>query len=456
MNFKLYTRIFLVVLLFTTVSCKKFLTTEPLDAVSDESTIYDKTSAETALRGLYRQMGNADYYGENYVALAYWASGDMVNLTTAGSANIVDINFRADDVLFNDSWVAIYNAINRANHIITKIPDVNDPALTEVQKNKILGEAKFLRALCYFDLARAWGGVQILLEPTTSLSNRSAVKRSTVEQTYDQVLKDLEDAEDLLTDDVNRIRVTKRTVYALRARLHLYRKQWDLAEFYASKLIEKTADYSLLKPYSSWFQNNVTATRESIFELAFSVQNPNATRTQMAHSTNGGTYRYAPNDRFVQLLNNPEIGGGRSALIGSVTQAGVKIWFGQLYYRKDATDPAYIFRIAEMYLIRAEARAHLGNIQGGVEDLNAVRARAEVPLETAASVDELLLKIDQERRFELAFEAHRWFDLTRTGRAKEVLEALDPNVKVDAHEYVFPIPATQLLLDPSLEPNPFY
>lgn len=439
--------------------CEKFLTTEPVNAVSDETTIVDKVSAETALRAVYRQFGNIGYYGENYVTFGYFPSGDIKNLTTGGSANFVNVNFRSDDVLFNTTWVAIYGAINRANHVIAKVPTVNDPLLTTALRNQYIGEAKFLRALAYFDLARAWGGVQLILEPTTSLQSTPQVKRSTLAQTYAQVLKDLEDAEPLLPDAVNRIRATKRTVWALRARLHLYQKEWALAESYATKLIDKSADYTLIKPFSAWFADNVKASQESIFELQFSVNNPNSTRIQMAHSTNGGQYRYAPNDRFVQLLNDPNIGGGRKALIGSVTQSGITNWFGNLYYRRDATDPAYIFRISEMYLIRAEARAQQDNLSattGALFDLNKVRDRAGLLASTAVGKANILLAIEEERRFEFAFEPHRWFDLARTGRAKVVLEALDPNTKVASHEYVFPIPVTQIQLDKNLEQNPDY
>ncbi len=447
------------VLAFSLLSCEAYLTVEPANAVSDANTIYDKVSAETALRAVYRQLGDNGYYGENYVTLGYFPSGDIMNLTTGGSANLVNVNFRTDDVAFNQAWIAIYNAINRANHVIQKVPSVIDPVLTSALKEQYVGEAKFIRALAYSDLARAWGGVQLFLEPTISLSDRLQIQRSSLEDTYKQVLQDLEEAEQSLPDEVNRIRATKRTVWALRARLHLYRKEWQKAEEYATKLIDKANDYTLLYPYKAWFADNAVGTQESIFELQFSATNPSAIRAQMQHPTNGGTYRYAPNNRFVELLNDPTIGGGRKDLVKSVTQGGTTIWFGNLYYRLPATDPAYIFRIAEMYLIRAEARAQQDNlsvVDGALFDLNKVRERAEVPPVAATTKSEVLLAIEEERRFEFAFEAHRWFDLARTGRAKVVLEGLDPNTKVDDHEYVFPIPVTQIQLDPVLEQNPGY
>lgn len=437
----------IIALVLSATGCKKYLETKPVNAVSDLDPITDKISAETALRGVYRQLASANYYGETFVTLGYFPSGDIKNLTTGGAANLVNINFRSDEVLFNSAWNAIYNTINRANHVISKIGNVADPLLTQALKDKYTGEAKFIRALAYFDLARAWGGVQLILEPTTNLVNRPQIERSTLNQTYDQVLKDLQDAEQVLPDGLNRIRATKRTVWALRARLHLYRKEWQLAEDYASKLIANTTDYTLVKPFSAWFKNNAIATPESILELEYSASNPSAIRAQMQHPTNGGTYRYAPNDKFVQLLNDAAKSGGRSALINKVTQGSTTIWFGDLYYRLPATDPAYILRIAEMYLIRAEARAQLTKLTPALDDLNKVRDRAGVANSTATTQDDILLAIENERRVEFAFEAHRWFDLARTKRAKAVLEALDANTKVEDYELVFPIPVTQIQLD---------
>jgi hypothetical protein len=450
------TIIILIAAITSLSACQKLLDTKPVTAVSDELPIFDKASSETALRGVYRQLASSGYYGETYVTLGYFPSGDIKNLTTGGAANLVNINFRADDVIFNSAWSAIYTTINRANHVISKVPAVQDPALTPALRDQYVGEAKFIRALAYFDLARAWGGVQLVLEPTTSLQNRPVLKRSPLEQTYAQILADIRDAEQLLPDGVNRIRATKRTAWALRARYHLYRKEWALAEEYATRLISLTADYKLLKPFNTWFANDAIGTSESVFELEYSAINPSTIRSQMQHPANGGTYRYAPTDKFVQLLNDPLVSGGRKTLIGSVTQGGTTIWFGNLYYRKNATDPAYIFRIAELYLIRAEARAQLENVSGSLDDLNEIRKRADVPISGAANKEELLLAIENERRIEFAFEAHRWFDLARTGRAKAVLEALDPNTKVEPYELVFPIPITQIQLDKDLDQNPDY
>lgn len=440
-------------------SCKKYLDVQPKEAVSDENVIFDKVSAETALNGTYRALGHSGYYGENYVTLGYFPSGDVVNGTTGGPANLILINFRADDAAFNSAWTSIYTVINRANHVIEKLPAVSDPALTKAIKNQYLGEALFLRALAYFDLARAFGGVQLQLKPTTTIDALPKIKRSTLEETYAQVLNDLAAADTLLPNpaaNAVKVRATRKAVWALRARLHLYKKEWAQAEQYASLVIADSTNYPLKAPFNSWIINNVTATAESIFEVAFSAQNPSALRAQMQHPNRGGTYRYFPSNAIVAKFKDPNIGGGRRALIDSVKQGAVVQWFGNLYYRNPATDPSYVLRIAEQYLIRAEARAQLENVTEGLKDLNKIRKRAALPAATSSSKDELLLAIEEERRYEFFWEAHRWFDLARTGRAKAVLEPNNTGVNVADHEYIFPIPITQIQLDPDLTQNPGY
>ncbi len=436
-------------------SCKNFLDVQPKNAISDESTIVDKTSAETAVRGIYRSLGNAAYYGETYVTLGFYPGGDVISNTTGGGQNLININFRSDEPLLAGAWAAIYATINRANQVIAKLPGVQDATLTAAYKKQLLGEAYFVRALAYFDLARAWGGVQLKLQPTTSV-NSEAVPRSTQAETYAQVLKDLQAAESLLPDGVNRVRATKKTVWALKARLYLYQQDWANAETYATQIINDAADYQLSSPFSSWFANNIVASPESIFELEFSAANPNTIRAEMQHPTRGGTYRFAPNTNVVNLLRTPSIGGGRRALIDSVKQGTTVLWFGNLYYRSPATDPAYILRLAELYLIRAEARAQQNNFTGSLSDINAIRSRAGLTPSAANNTSDLLLAVENERRYEFLWEAHRWFDLARTGRANTVLHTLNPSVTVQQYQLLFPIPANEVALDPQLTQNPGY
>ncbi|WP_121808929.1 RagB/SusD family nutrient uptake outer membrane protein [Mucilaginibacter kameinonensis] len=439
-----------VLSLVTLASCKKFLEVQPKDSVSDSQTIVDRASAETAVRGIYRALSADNYYGVNFVSVGY-LSGDNIQWT--GSQSIVqqfiDHNVKADNATVSGIWLAIYTTINRANYVIAKLPGVTDATLTTAERNQLLGEAYFIRALCYFDLARTWGGVQIVTTPTISATDKNGIKRSTLEQTYAQVLSDLNTAEPLLPlpTSQNPVRANKETVYALKARYYLYQKDWTNAENYATLVLGDTQNYSLLKPYSAWFANNAVGTKESVFELAYSATYTNGHRGQWQPPANSGTRQWAPNAAFLALVNDATIGGNRSALVAK-TSAG--LWYGNLYYRSPATDPAYVIRIAEEYLIRSEARAQLNKLADARIDLNAVRDRAGLTATTAVSQADILLAIENERRIEFALEGHRWFDLVRTGRAAAVLGV------TDATKNILPIPVDQLNVDPALTQNPGY
>src|SRR5690606_7636999 len=122
---------------------------------------------------------------------------------------------------------AFYVRINRANFIIKRVPDVVDNQLSDTERNQIIGEAYFLRAFAYFDLARFYGGVQIVTEPMERIDTHKGTKRSTLTETYDQVLADLDKAEELISGETDRSRATKFAVYALKARFFLYTEQWE-------------------------------------------------------------------------------------------------------------------------------------------------------------------------------------------------------------------------------------
>ncbi|RKR85138.1 RagB/SusD domain-containing protein [Mucilaginibacter gracilis] len=431
-------------------SCSKFLEVKPKDAVADDLTIFDKSSSETAVRGIYRGLSADNYYGVNFTSIGY-LSGDNVKWTGSQSIvqDFINHNVKADNATVSGVWAAIYSTINRANNAIAKIPGVNDVNLLQSEKNQLVGEAYFIRALAYFDLARTWGGVQVVTTPTTSATDKNGTPRSSLAQTYAQVLSDLNTAEGLLIAPTaqNPIRANKETVWALKARYYLYQNDWANAELYASKVLGDVTYYSLLKPYSAWFANNVVATKESVFELAYSATYTNGERGQWQPPVNGGTRQWAPNDAFVALVNNPLIGGTRSSLVASATIG----WYGNLYYRSPATDPAYIIRIAELYLIRAEARAQQNNLLGAnsaSSDLNLIRDRAGLTATTASTQADILLAIENENRVEFGLEGHRWFDLVRTGRAATVLGI------TDTRKYLLPIPVDQVSAD--LPQNPGY
>src|SRR5690606_29045151 len=131
-------------------------------------------------------------------------------------------DLRSDIAFLSTYWANFYSTINRANHVIEKVPLVDDIKLTNDLRNQFLGEAYVIRAISYFDLARVYGNVQIFLTPTKQVSDKLGVKQSNQATVYQQVLDDLNKAESLLPLTVVRNRVTRYTVYALRARVNLY------------------------------------------------------------------------------------------------------------------------------------------------------------------------------------------------------------------------------------------
>ncbi|WP_460977687.1 RagB/SusD family nutrient uptake outer membrane protein [Spirosoma knui] len=435
---------------FLLTGCKQFLDVQPEQQVDESQAVTNASTAEAALNGLYNRLGNDGYYGSNLPALSYLSGGDVQWTGSQGAPQeITSRKLTADNGYVGSAWAAIYRTILAANYLLETVPALNDPLLTADRKNQILGEAYAIRALSYFDLARGWGGVQLILKPTHTPQDNTGISRSSLDVTYAQVLKDLTTAEPLLGNTTNRNRVTKKTVYALRARYHLYRQEWDKAEEYATKLIDD-ASYKLVKPYSAFFANNAVATTESVFEIAYTNSFKNGHSNWWLPPALSGRREWAPSNQLVTLLNDPNVGGNRKELIAQTAPPG-NLWYGKLYYRNPiGTDPAYLIRIAELFLIRAEARAQLGKTATALTDLNAIRDRAGVPLSTAATKETLIQAIEDERRVEFAFETDRWFDLGRKGRIGTVLNITDPN------KYVLPIPNSEILADKALTQNKGY
>lgn len=436
------------VLMASLASCSKFLEVQPKESISDAQTVFDKTSAEEAVRGAYSALADGGYYGTSFQSIGYLAGSDIQWTGSQSQVQeFINHNISPDNSTVSSAWTAIYRTINRANQVIGKLPEVNDPSLTEAYKNALMGEAHFIRALAYFDLARSWGGVPLVLKPTLTASDNVGIPRASVEATYAQVLQDLDKAESLLPATVNRFRAARPTAWALKARYYLYRKDWANAAAYAGKLVSDAASYQLITPYSAFFAGNAKGTAESVLEIYYNGSTEaNGHAGQWLPQTSGGTRQWAPNDALVALLNNPAVGGNRSTLIARDNQ---NRWYGNLYRSVNASS-SYIIRTAELYLIRAEARAQQGDLTGALADLNAVRTRAGLTGFTAVNKDDILQAIEDERRVEFALEPHRWFDLVRTGRAGAVLKITDPA------KLLLPLPSQQILLDKTLTQNGGY
>lgn len=434
---------------FWVASCD-VLDQEPVLDIDSEQAITDRGGAVAALLGAYSELQSNSYYGRDFTAFSYLSSdeGDWSG-TYNQYQQFIQHDIVADNNFLAPVWVQIYRVVNVSNHLIEKVPLIEDPNLTTADRNQILGEAYFIRALAYFDLGRAWGGVPLVLTPTKTKNDGDQIGRSSLDETYAQVLADLNRAGELLPEITQRSRASLEAVKALKARLHIYLENWDLAEQLATEVIE-SGHFSLVFPYGSFIEEKET--EESIFELSFN----NADRNSHAHywlpSNLGGRYEWHPSDQLIEELTDPETGGGRSAIIGYDGATP----YGKKYFRVGTgDDPAYILRIAEQYLLRAEARVKKAtpDLDGALDDLNQVRNRADLTPLNLNSANDLLIAIEQERKLEFAFEGHRWFDLIRTDRVGEVLQVTNPD------KYLYPIPLNEIIADEALSPadqNPGY
>jgi hypothetical protein len=325
-------------------------------------------------------------------------------------------------------------------------------ALSATNNAQFKGEAEFLRAYGNFYLVNLFGDIPLI--NTTEWTKTNSVTRSSTDAVYAQIISDLTDAQASLPASYASgqvIRATKWAAAALLARVQLYRQQWASAEQQATSIIDGSG-------LSLTGLNNVflIGSTEAIFQLQPPPYHSNPNETLVF--VNFGTPNYL---LTTQQLNAFETGDQRkTAWVDSLSYNGQTLYYPYKYksntYNPPSTEYYMVLRLAEQYLIRAEARAKQDNISGAVADLNLIRERAGLTdLSTTIDQATCLLAVEQERRVELFAEwGHRWFDLKRTNRAAAVLPAVKP--KWTANAEMYPIPVSEIILNPHLTQNPGY
>src|SRR5690606_35221851 len=309
----LYTLLFLSICL---ASCEKFLDLKPTNALLSENAIYDAKTSRAVVNAAYSNLKN--YYIQYDLVLGL-LPGDNIFFGGSQSQNIELDNhaFTVTNSAIVGAYQANYSLINLVNWAISEIPKVEDPQLSVAEKNKLLGEAHFIRALAYFHLVRSWGGVQLQLQPTRDLNSLGDIPRSTALETYNQIFKDLKLAEDYLPNDdaSTRNRIQKSVVYGIRAKVNLYAGNYDQVEEDANKVIENPK-YKLVTSYSDFFQVPFLSS-ESVFELSATANNTGVSASPWLPSTGTprGSYEFRPTQALIDLVNNPEVGGERSTLL---------------------------------------------------------------------------------------------------------------------------------------------
>lgn len=391
---------------------------------------------------------------------------------TGADKNLLDnFEFTSTVLSVRSMWTIWYKTIGRATNAIevTENFGLSDEAL----KNRLIGEAQFLRALNYFFLVRYFGDVP--------LQHVNLEVRAPKAEVYDFIIQDLKNAEASLpvksgypAEDLGR--ATKGAAQALLAKVYLQRENWSEALNYANKVID-SGEYSLEPNYENiWreaFENGV----ESIFEIqargesvAHGIQQYST--TQGARGPSGWGWGFnSPTQDLVDAFDSEQdsirknvtiIFAGETLFDGREVSPNVenpryneKAYSSANAGAGDSDKNMRLLRYAEVLLIKAEAANELNDTATALDALNEVRARVELNPVLTTNQAELREAIWKERRLELAFEHDRWFDLLRTGRAGEVMRAHGKNF-IDGKHELFPIPENQLIQTPDMRQNPGY
>jgi hypothetical protein len=436
--------------------CDSFTETDlPQSQLIKTAVFQDVKTATAALSDCYAQMRDYSMITGNSDGISSLMGNYADELTYYGVSDAPLQHFYNHTVLPSNSgvsflWNSGYNQIYAANAIVEGVE--NSTAITGDNRNRLKGEALFIRAFIHFYLVNLFGDIPYIA--TTDFKTNTAVSRQPEADVYNKIIADLLEAKNLLPEtytSAQRIRPNKYTASALLARVYLYAGNWQLAENEASIIINKTALYQWQDDLDQVFLKDSPA---SIWQLHPGVAGLNTIegRSFIFNST-------PPSIEAVsqELLDAFETGDERkNHWLGSINDGTDTYYFPFKYKLNTNTgtsqEYSIIFRLEEQYLIRAEARAYLSNLAEARDDINKIRQRAGLSDITVNTSEGLLQAILQERRIELFTEfGHRWFDLKRTGQANLILSTIKPAWK--NRDTLLPIPESELLANSHLLPQ---
>ncbi|HZY82825.1 MAG TPA: RagB/SusD family nutrient uptake outer membrane protein [Cyclobacteriaceae bacterium] len=442
-------------------SCESFVEIDaPKTQIVRSKVFENDNGARSTISGILAQMTDNGMF----------ASGSYGSVTVIGglsSDELLDQSSSQTQVtLFNNAltpinnstvngnWDAIYSIIYAANSALEG--SQSSAMLSDEVRDQVIGEAKFLRAFSHFYLVNLFGDVPLIT--TTDYRVNRAAARTSMSEVYKQIESDLLDAQRLLLDDYSlsdgeKTEPNKWAATALLARTYLYEKKWAESEAQASAIIE-SGEFSLATDLNSVFLAN---SEEAIWQLI---------NVSPSYNTNEAPFMViisasADVSLSPAVVSAFESGDARlNAWVGTYTDDdGSEYKYAYKYKVNFPDEPIteyyMVFRLAEQYLIRAEARAMQGNLIGAINDLNSIRVRANLSsvIPTGLSQAQILNAISQERRVELFVEwGHRWFDLKRSGSIDAVLGPVKPDWQ--SKDALFPIPQSEIIANPNLTQNP--
>lgn len=469
--------LFFLLFLLPSMGCKKFVETDPPDTQANGSNVYaNDPTAIAVMTGLYSSISRGNP-GPNF------ASGtESFSLLCGLSADEYVLFEGADDrmssfyrnALFSnntagygtDYWTLLYDLIYHCNSALEGL--INSTSLTESVKKQLMGEAKFMRAFFYFYLVNLYGDVALVT--STDYKKNSTLSRTVASTVYEEIINDLRDAKELLsaeyldgqlnsfTASAERVRPNKYAATALLARVYLYINDWSKAETEATAVIDNKSMYDTVS-LNNAFLMAAMGNKEAIWQLqgVYSDRNTEDARMFIITTELSNTTPVRISDT---LLNSFELGDNRKTVgnwMDTITLSGNTYYYPYKYKNTTSSVTEYlvVMRLAEQYLIRAEARAHQSKFSEAQADLNVIRNRAGLPNTSASDKEALLVSILRERQLELFSEwGHRWFDLKRTNNVDAVMSVVTP-LKANGSQWnsfqrLYPIPFSETQRGPNL------
>lgn len=446
-----------------------FLNINPEQSVSEERAVRDINTLQTAVNGIYSQLQDDYYYGRTAIVIPDLMADNLyLSLRNTGRyLSYHNFKVREQDSYAEGLWNQGYEVVVNATRAIQGGEKLE---LTEDQQNRanqLIGEAYALRALSHFDLLRFFSqpynfttdasqpGIPIITEVEAEPQFPS---RNTVNEGYTQVIEDLNQALALMTENKADGTISINAAKALLARVYLYKEDYEAAAQLASEVIE-SGEYSLLpaENYNDLWSEDFNA--ESIFEVVNTLSDNSGSNT-IGHFFDPAGYADALATEDLYALYDDEDVRKSAIVRGEKEGAESDALFIEKFPRGASHDDNIrILRLAELYLIRAEASAKDSGEQQALADLNTiVKQRNPEANDIVATGQELIDRILLERRLEMAFEGHRLFDLNRNkmdvpiDQGEAVFEASYPNER-----FILPIPLMEINANPQIKPqNPGY
>lgn len=441
-------KFYLPVLLLVLASCnKKFLDLTPVSTIAPGQFFKTASDAVTAVNGCYASLAQGSQYGATFEVLMEARADNFTDQDPSSNAGQnYQINRYSDNpgnTNFYNAWVGVYNGIFRCNTLLTAIDGIN---MDETLKNRIKGEARFIRALSYFNLVRLWGPVPLLtaaVDPVEAVT----LKRDDVAAVYKQVEEDLIFAAANLpaTYAATELgRVTNGAAKGLLGKVYLYQKKYAAAQTILQEVIDSKV-FTLLPKIADVFSTTNKYNAEILFAVRYAKG--------VANQDHG--FWYANSQTITvdtTLLKAYNVADLRRPLSESVKPAGN----ANMMPRKFVDDPVNgnagndfpVLRFADVLLMQAEALNEAGYSTGGnaFTYLNMIRSRAGLSTLTATDLPDQISfrnEIYLQRRLELPFECDRWFDLVRTNRAVTEILA-NKKVTLPAFRLIYPIPQQEI------------